>query len=97
MFNGMTDSFHEEEVLSKAYDARLMRRLVRYLRPYWLVVLTALAAIVAYGLLQAVPPYLLKMEVDLYLDPARRGPGAPFLARYLSPEPLVGILQIVAK
>ena len=30
----MTDaaSFHEEEALGKAYDARLMRRLLRYLR-----------------------------------------------------------------
>jgi len=25
---------HEEEVLGKAYDARLMRRLLKYLRPY---------------------------------------------------------------
>ena len=25
---------HEEDVLGKAYDARLMRRLLGYLRPY---------------------------------------------------------------
>ncbi len=31
-------SFHEEEVLGKAYDARLMRRLLGYLRPHkWYV------------------------------------------------------------
>ena len=30
----MADGIHEEEVLGKAYDGRLMRRLVRYLRPY---------------------------------------------------------------
>jgi len=27
-------SHHEEEVLGKAYDSRLMKRLVTYLRPY---------------------------------------------------------------
>ena len=31
-------SFHEEEVLGKAYDARLMRRLLGYLRPHKLYV-----------------------------------------------------------
>lgn len=27
-------SFHEEETLGRAYDARLMRRLLRYIKPY---------------------------------------------------------------
>ena len=26
---------HDDEILGKAYDARLMRRLLTYLRPYW--------------------------------------------------------------
>ncbi len=84
---------HEEEILGKAYDARLMRRLLTYLRPYRTVVFFALAAIFFYGILQAVPPYLLKVEVDRYLDPAWSGaPG--FLARFLSPNPFTGISQI---
>jgi len=39
---------HEEEALGKAYDARLMRRLLEYMRPYkWRVVLAmGLVAIV---------------------------------------------------
>src|SRR5712692_631392 len=89
----MADSFHEEEVLGKAYDARLMRRLLQYLRPYRLVVFLALGAIFLSGLLQAGPPYLLKVEVDRYLDPtSRQAPG--FLARFLSPNPVVGVMQI---
>ncbi len=93
----MADSFHEEEVLGKAYDARLMRRLLRYLRPYRPVVLLALVAILLYGVLQAVPPYLLKVEVDRYLE----APGAArqvlpsFWARLLSPNPFLGVVQIV--
>lgn len=31
----MRVAFHEDEVLGKAYDARLMRRLLAYARPYW--------------------------------------------------------------
>jgi len=88
------DSFHEEEVLGKAYDARLMRRLIGYLRPYRSTVAFALVAIVLYGVLQAVPPYLLKIEVDRYLDPSGRQKILPWLDRWLSPEPALGILQI---
>jgi len=33
----------EEEVLGKAYDARLMKRLIKYLRPYRLQVGSVLA------------------------------------------------------
>jgi ATP-binding cassette, subfamily B, multidrug efflux pump len=71
-----------------------MRRLLLYLRPYWPVVLTALVATFFYGLLQAVPPYLMKIEVDRYLDPTGRGRAPAFLARFLSPNPMIGILQI---
>jgi ATP-binding cassette subfamily B multidrug efflux pump len=90
----MPDGFHEEEVLGKAYDARLMRRLLAYLRPYWFVTLLALIAIILYGVLAAIPTYLLKVEVDSYLDPTARPQMPPFLARFLSPNPLVGIAQI---
>jgi len=90
----MADGFHEEEILGKAYDAHLMRRLLVYLRPYWGLTLFALSAILLYGALQSIPPYLLKVEVDRYLDPAARQQLPPFLARFLSPNPLVGIAQI---
>jgi len=91
----MADSFHDEEILGKAYDARLMRRLLVYLRPYWRMTLFALVAILLFGILQAVPPYLLKVEVDRYLDPAGRSQLPGFLAGFLSHNPLVGIAQIV--
>ncbi len=90
----MADGLHEEEVLGKAYDARLMRRLLAYLRPYRRVVFFALVAIFFYGLLQAVPPYLLKVEIDRYLDPSHHHQIPQFLAHFLSSNPRVGILQI---
>jgi ATP-binding cassette subfamily B protein len=60
-------SFHEDEVLGKAYDARLMRRLLGYLRPYWPQVLGALGAIIAGSILQLAQPYLVKLAIDRYI------------------------------
>ena len=54
----------EEDVLGKAYDARLMRRLLAYLRPYWRQVLIALVAIVSASTLQLAQPYLMKVAID---------------------------------
>ncbi len=56
---------HEEEVLGKAYDASLMRRLLIYLRPYkWHVILAILLSIAVSGL-EAVRPYFTKIAVDV--------------------------------
>jgi ATP-binding cassette subfamily B protein len=90
----MADGFHDEEILGKAYDSRLMRRLLVYLRPYWRMTLFALVAILLFGILQAIPPYLLKVEVDRYLDPKARAGLPKLLSSFLSPNPLVGIAQI---
>ncbi len=57
----------EEEVLGKAYDAALMRRLMAYLRPYTPQVLVALAAIVSASLLQLAQPYLMKVAIDEHI------------------------------
>ncbi|RPJ79615.1 MAG: ABC transporter ATP-binding protein, partial [Acidobacteria bacterium] len=57
----------EDEVLGKAYDARLMRRLMAYLRPYWLQVAGALVAIVAGSVLALAQPYLMKEAIDTYI------------------------------
>ncbi len=55
---------HEEEVLGKAYDARLMRRLIQYLRPYrWHVALGIFLSILI-SFMEAVRPYFTKIAVD---------------------------------
>jgi ATP-binding cassette, subfamily B, multidrug efflux pump len=72
-------SIHEEEVLGKAYDARLMRRLLTYLRPYKAQVVIALVAIIAGSALQLVPPYLTKTVIDDYI-PAGDLSGLGFIA-----------------
>ncbi len=56
---------HEEEVLGKAYDSRLMRRLLKYLRPYrWHVVLGIVLSILT-SAMEAIRPYFTKVAVDV--------------------------------
>ncbi len=58
------DAFHEEEALGKAYDGRLMKRLVRYLMPYrWQVALAILVLMLA-SATQVVGPKLTQLIID---------------------------------
>ncbi|MGD8866117.1 MAG: ABC transporter ATP-binding protein [Gemmatimonadales bacterium] len=57
--------FHEEEALGKAYDARLMRRLLRYLRPYRRKVILAVVMLIAASGLDLVGPYLTARAIDV--------------------------------
>jgi ATP-binding cassette subfamily B protein len=60
----------DDQVLGKAYDARLMRRLLSYIRPYRRSAALALFYIVAGSGLSVLPPYLTKVAIDGYI---RRG------------------------
>jgi ATP-binding cassette subfamily B multidrug efflux pump len=84
----------EEEVLGKAYDSRLMKRLLTYLRPYKWQVGVALASILIKAGADVLGPYLTKIVVDRYLAPVP-GLHTP-LDRFLSNAALAGIAQIAA-
>ncbi len=60
---------HEEEILGRAYDARLMRRLLRYLTPYRAVLAGSATLLLAISGLEVVRPYLLKVAIDSYIVP----------------------------
>jgi ATP-binding cassette, subfamily B, multidrug efflux pump len=60
-------SIHDEEVLGKAYDGRLMRRLLTYLRPYKREVVVAVLSLLAHSVLQLAPPFLTKLVIDTYI------------------------------
>ncbi len=83
---------HEEEVLGKAYDARLMKRLLTYLHAYRWQVVVALIAIVLKAGADVLGPYLTKVAIDKYL--ANKTEAHSLLDRFLSPSPLTGIAQI---
>ena len=82
----------EEEILGKAYDSRLMRRLLKYLRPYRWQVTVALVSIVLKAFADVLGPYLLKVAIDRYLAPVKGADSG--LWSWLSPRPMTGIAQI---
>ena len=57
----------EDEVLGKAYDARLMKRLLRYVKPYKHFVIFAILLNIVVAALGPVRPYLTKIAVDDYI------------------------------
>jgi ATP-binding cassette, subfamily B, multidrug efflux pump len=83
----------EEEVLGKAYDSRLMRRLLRYMRPYGRLVAVSLVFLLLQSVLQVLGPLLTKIAIDLYLDPQPlRSPTV--LDRFLATDAWTGIGQV---
>jgi ATP-binding cassette subfamily B multidrug efflux pump len=75
---------HDDEVLGKAYDGRLMRRLLGYLRPYRPQVVFAVATIVGNSALQLAPPYLTKVVIDSYIPAGDLSGLAAIAAMYLA-------------
>jgi ATP-binding cassette subfamily B protein len=83
----------EEEALGKAYDGRLMRRLVGYMRPYRKLVGISVAFLIAQSTLQVLGPLLTKIAVDRYIQPnPDRVPT--FLDPYLPADPWVGLARL---
>ncbi len=63
----MPVDFNEEQVLGKAYDARLMRRLLGYIRPYRRSAYLAIACLIAGSAFSILQPYLTKVAIDRYI------------------------------
>lgn len=70
---------HDDDIIGKAYDGRLMRRLIGYLRPYRGAVALAVVAIIGHAVLELAPPYLTKIVID-QLIPSRDLSGLATIA-----------------
>jgi ATP-binding cassette subfamily B protein len=57
----------DDEVLGKAYDARLVLRLLTYLKPYRALVLLAFLFLAGYTGSQLLGPYLVKVAIDRHI------------------------------
>ena len=82
----------DEDVLGKAYDSRLMRRLLVYLRPYTGQVALSLLAVVIKAAADVAGPYLVKVAIDRYMTHTP-SPGTWWIAKHLSDAPMTGITQ----
>jgi ATP-binding cassette subfamily B multidrug efflux pump len=83
----------EEEVLGKAYDGRLMRRLLTYIHPYKSAISFSLVLLLFNALLQVVGPLLTALAIDRYLTPSGKVTHT-VLDPFLSHNPWTGLGQI---
>ncbi len=64
----MSQTIHEEEVLGKAYDSRLMKRLLSFLQPYKGYVVLAVLTLLVASLAHLAGPFLTKIAIDEYIS-----------------------------
>ncbi len=67
----MATDIPEKESTGKTYDARLLRRLMGFLKPYATQLALSILLLMAISLLQLAGPYLVKVAVDSYILPGR--------------------------
>ncbi|SDX25793.1 ABC transporter ATP-binding protein [Tepidimicrobium xylanilyticum] len=64
----MSNNLNEEIIVGKAYDSKLMKRLLKYAKPYWhLLALTIMLMMMITGL-ELIRPYLIKISIDDYIN-----------------------------
>jgi ATP-binding cassette subfamily B protein len=63
----MANDNNEDEVLGKAYDAKLMKRLLAYIKPYMKYVVFAILMNIVVAAFGPIRPYLIKIAVDKYI------------------------------
>jgi ATP-binding cassette subfamily B protein len=85
----------DDDTVGKVYDSRLIRRLGRYLRPYWIQATISSIAVSLKSLSDVAGPYLVKVALDRYLT------GSPsaatnWLTRRLPHDPVRGITALAA-
>jgi ATP-binding cassette subfamily B protein len=94
----------EEEPVGKVYDAHLMRRLARYVRPYWVQATISSLSVTLKSLSDVVGPFLVMLGIDRYFPGGADNKSGTsvlhgfssgtWLTRHLSPDPWRGITQL---
>ncbi|MBU8933304.1 MAG: ABC transporter ATP-binding protein/permease [candidate division Zixibacteria bacterium] len=62
------ENYHEEEALGKAYDARLMKRLLTYMRPYRLAMVTAVLLLFMSASAQISLAFVTQYGIDSFIE-----------------------------
>jgi ATP-binding cassette subfamily B multidrug efflux pump len=63
----VTHDYHEDEILGKAYDSRLVRRLLTFVRPYVRMIIVAVLLLLAVATFEIALPYLTRAAIDDYI------------------------------
>jgi ATP-binding cassette subfamily B protein len=97
----------EDPVVGKVYDSRLVRRLARYVRPYWVQATIASLSVSLKSVCDVTGPIMVMMAIDRYLSPNLKSEDASSalahwlatnspLARLLPADPNRGISILAA-
>lgn len=81
----------DDDVVGKVYDARLLRRLLTYLRPYRLQTAISATCILLRSFTDVAGPLLVKVAVDTYMTPHS---PTTWASRHLSAVPMTGITEL---
>jgi ATP-binding cassette subfamily B protein len=76
-------SFEDDEILGKAYDGRLMRRLGVFVQPYWRLISLAFVLLIFAALFELAPPYLVRQAIDGPIAAHNPGGLLPIVALYI--------------
>jgi len=60
--------FRKEEELGKAYDSKLMKRLLRYAQPYWKILLLCIILLLFVTGVELARPYLIRVAIDEHIN-----------------------------
>src|SRR3990167_1914119 len=63
----MQANLNEDEIIGKAYDARLMRRLLGFFKPYKKQLTISILLLIIISILNLSGPYLTKIAIDNYI------------------------------
>lgn len=66
------EHLQEEQTLGKAYDSKLMRRLLRYAKPYWALIGLSILLLLIISVTDLARPYLVKVAIDDHIMGANR-------------------------
>ncbi len=64
----MSKTVNDDEIIGKAYDSKLMKRLLKYAKPYWHYLMIAIIMMIIVTALELLRPYLLKIAIDDYIS-----------------------------
>jgi ATP-binding cassette, subfamily B, multidrug efflux pump len=85
----------DEDPVGKVYDSRLMRRLGRYLRPYWFQGAISAIAVSLKSACDVTGPYLVMVGIDRYLTDAANS-KSHWISAWLPADPHRGITTLAA-
>ncbi len=83
----------EEEVGSKLYDGRLLKRLLHYLKPYWASLAWVVASLMVCAVFETLRPLLTKTAIDAYV--LRHTDAVPgWIRDWLPAEGVAGVVAL---